>query len=324
MTTNILKSHPFFIEKRTINKFIALIFAVAYAFFIVTSLQLQYSSGSGDVGSYMHFFNQYEGASAPELTLRADGAFRLSIFFLRDFLNESVLTVLGYLAFIMSLIVFYIFSTNIRSQKYLIYFLPLVLMVFFTPNVQVLFSSNIRSGIAFTILLIAVLYSQGITRLFLLGLASIIHLAMLPMIAMYYFYFILNSKFVNSAHLLSVFLLILSAAFIAIVGSAVHVEAVNSASFAYNLLILYLLLILVAVNKRVLKNVFGFVSVGLLVIYLVGLIIEVSYIRYVGNAVLFYLLFLIKEGEFKSIQAFTICYFPFFLLTLSYSVTNLL
>jgi len=324
MITKTIKSHPFFIKKGSLNKFIAVIFSVAYALFIVISLQFQYTSESGDIGSYMHFFNQYEGASAPELTLRADGAFRLSIFFLRDFLNESVLTVLGYLAFIMSLIVFYVFSQNIRSQKYLIYFMPLILMVFFTPNVQVLFSSNIRSGVAFTVLLVAFLYTKGLSKIILLGLSSVIHLAMLPMIALYYFFLILNSKFVHSARLLSIFLLLLSAFMIAIVGSAVHVEAPNSASFAYNLLIIYLLMVIAVANRGVFKNIFGFISIGLLVIYLTGLLIEVSYSRYVGNAILFYLLFLMQQGEFKSIQSFTIFYIPFFLLTLSYSVTNLL
>ena len=183
MNTYITKKHPT-IKKHTLAKILGLIFSVTYGFFIVASLQLQYNLGSGDIASYLHFFDEAGNDVSSVINLRGDYAFRVAVFTLTEFFNQSTLTILSYMAFIISTIIFYIYSVKIRSQKYLIYILPLFLMVFFTPNVQVLFSSGIRSGIAFTILMIAIVYFKGVSKYILFGLSSVIHLSMLPILSL--------------------------------------------------------------------------------------------------------------------------------------------
>jgi len=321
MNTETAKKHPFFIKKSTLKRFLIFFFAAAYAAFIVYALQLQYSLGTGDVGSYLYFFDQF-GGTAPELSLRQDGAFRLGIFLLRDVLNLEVLTILACLAFIMSLVIFFLFSVHIRSEKYLIYLFPIITMVFLTPSVQALFSSNIRSGIAFTILMVAFVHCKGLIKYGLLAVASVIHLSMLPLISLHYFYHILNSNFMKTPYLGFLFLLLIGSFVIAFAGSAVHVEAEVSSSFAFNLMIFYITFLTLFINKLAIKNIYAFMSIGLLFIYLSGVIIDVSYSRYIGNAILFYLFFLIKKGELGTIQIFTLGYAPFFILTLFYSVSN--
>jgi hypothetical protein len=64
-------------------------------------------------------------------------------------------------------------------------------------------------------------------------------------------------------------------------------------------------------------------SAGMIFIYFTGLLIDVSYIRYVGNALLLYFLFLVQEGEKSKIEIFTVGFIPFFILTSSYMFSNL-
>ena len=92
----------------------------------------------------------------------------------------------------------------------------------------------------------------------------------------------------------------------------VHVETEVSSSMLYNLLILYVGLLIIFVNKKAQKNLYGFMSVGLILIYISGLLIDASFIRYVGNAIILYLFFLINKGEVNYSSVF--CRFCPFLL----------
>ena len=80
--------------------------------------------------------------------------------------------------------------------------------------------------------------------------------------------------------------------------------------------------LIIFINKKAIKDLYGFLSVGLIFIYICGLFIDASYIRYVGNSILLYLFFLIKNGKKGTIEVFTVGYSPFFILTLLYSITN--
>ena len=195
-------------------------------------------------------------------------------------------------------------------------------MVFFTPIVQVLFSSGIRSGIAFTVLMIAFVYGRGVSKYLLFLLSSAIHLSMLPILSLYFLFYILNNKYFNTPFAVSLFLLLTGSFTIALGASVVHVETEVSSSMLYNLLILYIGLLIIFVNKKAQKNLYGFMSVGLILIYISGLLIDASFIRYVGNAIILYLFFLINKGEVKTIQVFSVGFAPFFLLTLYYSIAN--
>ena len=195
-------------------------------------------------------------------------------------------------------------------------------MVFFTPNVHVLFSSGIRSGIAFTILMIAIVYFKGVSKYILFGLSSVIHLSMLPILSLYYLFYMLNNKRIKSPLIASLFLLLLGSFLLAFTANTFNLTVSVSSSIFYNLLIFYFGLLIIFINKKVIKNIYGFMSVGLILIFLFGLIIDAHFIRYIGNAIILYLFFLINKGEAGTIQVFTIGYTPFFILTLFYSIAN--
>ena len=321
MNTHIIKKYTLSLKKETLKKFLYFTISIVYGAFIIVSLQLQFYLGSGDINAYIHFFDE-AGNDASVLTLRGDYAFRIAVFALTEFFQQSTITILSCMGFLIASITFYIYSVKVRSKQYWIYILPLFLMVFFTPIVQVLFSSGIRSGIAFTVLMIAFVYGRGISKYLLFLLSSAIHLSMLPILSLYFLFYILNNKYFKTPFAVSLFLLLTGSFTIAVGASVVHVETEVSSSMLYNLLILYVGLLIIFVNKKAQKNLYGFMSVGLILIYISGLLIDASFIRYVGNAIILYLFFLIQKGEVKTIQVFSVGFAPFFLLTLYYSIAN--
>ena len=102
----------------------------------------------------------------------------------------------------------------------------------------------------------------------------------------------------------------------AFLATNVYFTAVVATSAAYNIMLMYFTLIIIFLNRKVLKDYYGFIAVGLMFIYLAGVFIDASFIRYVGNSILLFLFFLIRRGDVGTIQTFTVAYLPFFLLTL--------
>ena len=321
MSTEILQKSSISIKSQTLNKIASFFLALTYGIFIVVSLQIQFSLGSGDIDSLLHFFDE-AGNDMTTVSLSGDYVFRVSIFFLTEYFDVETIVVLNFMAFAISSIIFYLYAINIRSQSYLLYILPLFLMVFFTPNVQVLFSSGIRSGIAFTVLMFALASNRIFTKYLLFFFSSAIHLSMLPILALYFLFYILNNKRIKTPFIISLSLLLIGSFVITIGGTKVHSVDVDSASIAYNLIIFYVGFLIIFINKKAIKDIYGFLSVGLILIYLCGLFIDASFIRYVGNSIILYLFFLIKNGEKGTIQVFTVGYLPFFILTLLYSIIN--
>lgn len=321
MSTEILQRTRLTIKSQTLNKIFASILSLVYGLFIVLSLQIQFSLGSGDIDSLLHFFDE-AGNDISTVSLSGDYVFRIAVFYITEYYDIETLAVLNAMAFLIASLIFYLYSVNIRSQAYLIYILPLFFMVFFTPNVQVLFSSGIRSGIAFTVLMFALSNYKGFTRYILFLISSSIHLSMLPILALYVFFYMLNNRMIKTPFIISLFLLFMGTFVIAFGGTKVHFVDVDSASISYNILIFYAALLIIFINKKAIKDLYGFLSVGLIFIYICGLFIDASYIRYVGNSILLYLFFLIKNGKKGTIEVFTVGYSPFFILTLLYSITN--
>ena len=315
------------IKKITAIKFVGLLFAMIYGFFIVSSLHYLYSVGSGDIGSLLFFFENNESQPIEffvnTYSIRGDGAFRIGIMLLSNYLNVDFITVLSYLAFIMSSLFFCIYSLHIRSSKYLIYILPIFLMIFFTPMVSNLFASGIRSGIAFTILMVSFLYFKGFLRYLLFAFAILIHLSMAPFLALYLLFYLLKKIRIKSPFIIPLSLLSLSSFSIVIASSlfGFNVTPVSS-SILFNVLILLLGLLMIFTNKKAIKNIYGFMSIGIFFIYLFGFIIDLSYSRYIGNAIILYLFFIIQEGERGTIQVFTAGYIPFFFLVSFYAISN--
>ena len=325
MEAFIPKKYRLALKINSLYKFLALIFAIGYGVIIVFLLRLQFASGSGDIASYLHFFDQIDQGDTPPLSVRQDGAFRLTVLFLRNFLDVQTLTILSAFSFITSTIVAYIFLTNIRSEKHLIYLLPLLVMVFLSPVVQVLFSSNIRSAIAFTLLMIGMAHFKGLPRLALFGLSSIIHFSMIPFVGFYILFHLIRRFSFDGIRVNNTFTfltLLCASIFCAVAGGIVHVNAIVNSSFAYNLLMLYISFLMIFTGRKLIHNIYGFMSAGMIFIYFTGILIDVSYSRYFGNALLLYFLFLIQQGEERKIEIFTVGMIPFFILTSSYMFSN--
>ena len=316
----------FTIKKYTAIRFLGLLCSIAYGFFVVASLQRLYLLGSGDINELVFFFDDFgTWAAFNDFSIRGEGIFHYFIFALVAIFELKALAVLSYVAFTISSITFYIFTINIRSKKYLLYLLPLFLMVFFMPNVANLYASSIRSGIAFTILLIAFIYPNVAIRSILFGLSAVIHLSMVPLISLYFLFHMFRHKRINvSSHFLYI-LLILYSFFIAIAAYLYqfNITAVHS-SIYYKFLIFFLALLLLFTSKKAIKNIYGFMSIGIILIVVAGNILDVSFSRYTGNAMILYLFFIIKEANPDIIKVFSLGFAPFFALTLYYSIANLL
>ena len=219
----------------------------------------------------------------------------------------------------MATVISYIYLINIKSSRDFILILPLLIMVFF-PMVTNLFASGIRSGIAFSIALIAMIYSTSLNKyiLFALSLNSLVHD---PDHWSLHNVFVLNKLKIKSSFIVRFSLLTLFSFFLVLFVDAYKFNVtVVSSSIFFVALIFFVAILMISANKKGLENIYGFMSIGLMIIYL-GILFDISFIRYVGNAIILYLLFLIDEGKVGEIQIFSIGYVPFFLLTLFYSLS---
>jgi hypothetical protein len=279
---------------------------------------------SGDLGSYLYFFNNSSNYLATnEISIfRDESIFRNIVFRLQGLFNEDFEVIFGYIAFICSTILFYICISKARSRKYLIVILPLLLMIFFTPRVVDLCASGLRSSIAFTILIISINYLKGVGKYILMMLSSIIHFSMLPIISFYYLFYILHNKRVNASYLTSIFLLLLLSLIIHIGAKEFHSSPGSHTSFYYNFLVFLIALLIVFTNKKAINNVYGFLSIGLIFTVILGFIFDFDFIRFIGNSLLLYLFFVLDKGGIRTIQVSTLAFIPFFMLTNYYTLTN--
>jgi len=128
---------------------------------------------------------------------------------------------------------------------------------------------------------------------------------------------------IKSPFIVPLFILVLISFSIVIASNILNfnVTPINSSNL-FNVLILFLALLMVFSSKKVFKNVYGFISIGMIFIYLFGFIIDLSFSRYIGNAIILYLFFLINKGELGTIQVFTAGYIPVFFLVSFYAISN--
>ena len=101
MNTSVLRKRQLTLKKQTFTKMLRLLISLGYGFFIVGSLLLQYFLGSGDINAYIHFFDE-AGNDASVLTLQGDYAFRIAVFGLTEYFQQTTITILCYMAFIIS------------------------------------------------------------------------------------------------------------------------------------------------------------------------------------------------------------------------------
>lgn len=148
------------------------------------------------------------------------------------------------------------------------------------------------------------------------------HLSMLPIISLYFLFNIINRRGVNLPFHASLGVLIICSLVVALVGSKFHVSTGVSSSVYYNFLVFYVGLLIIFTNKKAIESIYGFLSIGLILVVLFGIMLNFSYVRYIGNAIILFLFFLIKRGDTGSVQVFTLGYSPFFILTSLYAITN--
>ena len=216
---------PLIIKKSTLAKSLSLLFAISYGFFIASYLKNLYILDSGDIRSLVSNFEKFENLDGLvnhykfnlKIYLSGDFIFRFFVLYLQSILNQSSLAVLGIIAFITSSITFFSFSVNIRLNKNLILILFLFLMVFTTPRVINLFASGVRSGIAFVLLVIAIMYLKGTKQYVLSLLSTLIHASMAPIIFFYLLFCWLENKRTKLSFGVYLFLLSICSCLIALV-----------------------------------------------------------------------------------------------------------
>jgi len=128
---------------------------------------------------------------------------------------------------------------------------------------------------------------------------------------------------IKSPFIVPLFILVLISFSIVIASNILNfnVTPINSSNL-FNVLVLFLGLLMIFSSKNVFKNIYGFISIGMIFIYLFGFIIDLSFSRYIGNAIILYLFFLINRGELGTIQVFTAGYIPVFFLVSFYAISN--
>ena len=310
-------------HKNILIKILWLIFSIAYGLFAIVTLEHHVSMDYGDIPSYVYHFYDVPAVVTYEAGIFSeDKIFRTIAYRLQGIFNESFEVIFGYIAFICAAIFFYTCISKVRSIKHFIIILPLFLMIFLVPRVVDLYASGLRSGVAFAILIISINYFKGVVRNILMILSILTHLSMLPIISFYYLFYILDNKRINASVSTSFFTVLIWSLTIVLAAAIVHHSPGSSMGFWYVLMIFLFTTVMLLSNKKVMKNVNGFISIGLIIVVLLGVIVDFGFVRYIGNALVFYLLFILEKAGKKTIGIVTLSFIPFFTLTHLYKFTN--
>lgn len=298
---------------------------LAYGLVIVHILQALYDAGDGDVVRYVNFFqNQDLAVSLENFSFKGDGVFRVSINFLKAVFAVETITILSALAFLTSSTVLCLAFTKIQSNKKTLALVPLACMVFLSPMIVLIFADQIRSTLAFTVFLLALMYAKGFVRYSSFALAGGLHFAMLPIISVYFGYHILAKLRVKSDFMLRLSALVAVSLGFCLVAAIFQFNVTPAfQGQLYNIAILYLAMMMLVTNKEVLNNIFGFISVALMLTYFFGQLLDVAFIRYVSYAIVLYFFFLLEQRHSVKVSGFMLSYAPFFLLTVTYKMSNI-
>jgi len=298
--------------------------SILYGLFVLKVLENHIYYDTGDLNSYLYFFNNNNNYldNSKVNFFNGDSIFRNIIFSLQRFFDVNFEVIFGYIAFICSVLVFYIFTLKAIFSRHFFYILPLFIMIFFTPRVFDLFASGLRSGIAFVILLFSTIYLKSIPKYILMALSVSVHLSMLPIIFLYFISYILYSKKINAHYITSYIVLLLMSFIVVIAAKEYHNSSGSNMGVYYSAIIIIITIVFTFTNRQVIKNTYGLISIGLLTIVLLGLVFDFDFRRYIGNALLFYLLFVINNFSKKTIWLVSLSFLPFFLLTNFYKFTN--
>jgi hypothetical protein len=313
MNNSITKKNKF----KNISK---LLIAILYGYFIVYNLNLDLAKNSGDIGQLIRNINVK--INDPNLTTEYLFYYLINLIITYTIVDYN--NIFQLIAFIISATLFYAFISHVKSENYSHYSFLLILIVFCTPRVFDLFASGVRSGLAFTILFFGLTYLKGISKIIAFIISVALHISMLPIIGLYYLFIYLKRIRLNLSN--SIYLIILFFYGLCGIFSSEQFYSITDVaqSLFYQVLILILASLFILLGKEAVKNIYVFISIGIIFIVLIGFIFDVSFIRYVGNSILLYLFFLIEKNNKREIKIFFLSYFPFFALTLLYSILGIL
>ena len=150
------------------------------------------------------------------------------------------------------------------------------------------------------------------------------HLSMLPFIVLYFLFNFLENKKINFSIIIFIYVLIIFSLLLNYLAYQAYSLATVAQSLNYQIFVSVTILVFIFINYKIFKNLYGFLAVGAGLIVIFGFLFDQSFLRYLGNFFVFYLYFLIKEGNSNSIRLTCLAYFPFFCLSTYYSVINLI
>ena len=291
--------------------------AILYGCFIVYNLNIDFATNTGDIQKYL--LNVHVKIKA---AISHEYLFYVLIEKLDIIFNISPEDSFKVIAFSISSIFIYIFALHVQTKNYINYLWPLFWIVFMSPRVTDLFASGMRSGIAFVVLFFAMIYLRGITKYIIMVISGLFHLSMLPIIGLYFLFNSINKTRFNLSTSIYYLLLFFYSFSIVILGDKVHSLPSISSGINYQLLTLILGLSYILINKESVRDLYGFLSIGTMLIVLIGFLLDLSFVRYIGNSILFFLFFLINKNNKKNIQRFLIIFFIYFILTLTYTISS--
>ena len=307
-------------KKSKLKNLSKLFISILYGYFVVINVGFDYASESGDIGALI--FNAIVKINDPNFS--AEFLFWYSINLLNVNFNIDYLTIFKFISFTISAIIFLIFSINVRSETHSNYLWPLFFLVFLSPVVFDLFASGVRSGIAFVLFFYAIIYLSGISKYILFVISVYFHLSMLPIIGLYFlFNFIDKNRLKFSIPIYYIILFTYGIFIVFLANQFVNLPDVSQ-SIRYQVLIFILSLYFCFISKKTIKDIYGFMSIGTIFIVLFGFVFDLSFIRFVGNAILLYFFYLIKKNKKRTIQVFFLCYLPFFTLIALYSIPGII
>ena len=305
---------------KKINKFKNIskqLLAILYGCFIVYNLNLDFATNTGDIQKYI--LNVHVKIQA---AISHESLFYILIEKLDIFFNISPEDSFRVIAFTISSILIYIFALHVQTKNYANYLWPLFWIVFMSPRVTDLFASGVRSGIAFVVLFYAITYLRGITKYITIVISGFFHLSMIPIIGLYFLFNFINKTRLNLSTSIYYLFLFFYSCFIIILANELYILPSISSGINYQLLTSILGLSYILINKESVRDLYGFLSVGTMLIVLIGFLLDLSFVRYIGNSILFFLFFLINKNKKRNIQSFLIIFFIYFVLTLAYTISS--
>jgi len=305
---------------KKINKFkniSKLLLAILYGWFVVYNLNLDFATNTGDIQKYI--LNVHVKIQA---AFSHESLFYILIEKLDILFNISPEDSFRVIAFTISSILIYIFALHVQTKNYVNYLWPLFWIVFMSPRVTDLFASGVRSGIAFVVLFYAIIYLRGITKYITIAISGLLHLSMIPIIGFYFLFNFINKTKLNLSTSIYYLFLFFYSFFIIILANELYILPSISSGINYQLLTSILGLSYILINKESVRDLYGFLSVGTMLIVLIGFLLDLSFVRYIGNSILFFLFFLINKNNNRNIQSFLIIFFIYFALTLAYTISS--